>query len=176
MNLWINVIGFQIVWMVTVGGAARGIWWAGLPVLALFAAWQWRVSRVPKADFKLVVIAALLGFGIDSAFAASQWLHYQAPLPWPSFAPVWILVLWMGFALTLNHSMRFLRGHHLWAIAFGAIGGPVAYVAADRLWGAVQFEQPHWHVVVALGVAWAVVTPLLVASARHLARNEELPA
>ncbi len=174
MNLWLNVIGFQLVWMITVGGAARGLWWAGLPALALFAVWQWRVSRVPKSDFKLVLIAALLGFGVDSAFAASQWLHYQAPLPWPSLAPVWIVVLWMGFALTLNHSMQFLRGRTLWAIVFGAIGGPVAYVAADRVWGAVQFEQPDWRVLIALGIAWAVVTPMLVASAWHMARREEV--
>jgi hypothetical protein len=176
MNFWINLLGFQLVWMVTVGGAARGLWWAGLPVLAVFALWQWRVSRVPKSDMKLVAIAAVLGFAIDSAFAAAQWLHYQSPLPWATLAPVWILVLWVAFALTLNHSMQFLRGKMLWAVLFGAAGGPIAYLIADHVWGAVRIEQPGWPVLVALAIAWAVVTPALVECGRRLSRAEEVPA
>lgn len=176
MKLWMNIIGYQLVWMTTVGGAAHGLWWAGMPVLAVFAAWQWRASSVPWADLKLVLIAAVIGFAVDSAFAASQLLHYQTPLPSTLLAPIWILVLWMGFALTLNHSMQFLRGHMVWAVAFGAIGGPVAYLAADRFWGAVRFDQPMWQVIVALALAWAIVTPVLVASADHLSRAEAVPA
>ena len=176
MNFWINIIGFQLVWIITVGGAAHGLWWAGLPVLALFALWQRRVSHVPRADLKLVLIAALLGFAVDSAFAASQWLQYQAALPSPMLAPVWIVVLWISFALTLNHSLQFLRGRHVWAVLFGAVGGPVAYLLAGRGWGALNFGRPDWHVLLALALAWALVTPLLVAWADRLARNEAVPA
>ncbi len=176
MNFWINIIGFQLVWTITVAGAGRGLWWAGIPVLIAFAAWQWRVSDVPRADLKLVVLAALIGFVVDSAFAASQWLHYASAQPWPLLAPVWIVVLWMGFALTLNHSMQFLRGRWLLATGFGAIGGPVAYYAAHHVWGAVRFDAPNWLVFGALAIAWAAVTPLLVASAVCFARNEQAPA
>jgi hypothetical protein len=176
MNFWINLFGFQLVWVVTVSGAARGLWWAGLPVLAVFALWQWRVSRVPRSDMKLVVIAAVLGFAIDSAFAAAQWLHYQSPLPWPMLAPVWILVLWVAFALTVNHSMRFLRGRMLWAVLLGALAGPIAYLIADHVWGAIRIEQPGLPVLAALALAWAVVTPALVECGRRLAREEEVPA
>lgn len=176
MNFWINLLGYQLIWIVTVGGAARGLWWAGLPVLAVFGLWHWHVSRVPKSDLKLVIIAGVLGFAIDSVFAATQSLHYQAPLPSPSFAPVWILILWVAFALTLNHSMLFLRGKLLWAMLFGAIGGPIAYLIADRVWGAVRIEQPDWQVLLALALAWAVVTPALVEAGRRLTRDEELRA
>jgi len=176
MNLWLNIVGFQLVWTVTVAGAGRGLWWLGMPVLLVFAAWQCRVSKVPVADLKLVVIAAVLGFAIDSVFASMHWLQYASPRPWPLLAPVWIVVLWMGFALTLNHSMHFLRGRLVLAVLFGAVGGPVAYIAADRLWGAVRFDTPGWPALLALGLAWAVVTPVLVASAMRLARDEEAVA
>ncbi len=171
-NSWANFIGFQLVWLATVAGAGNGLWWAGVPVLALFAAWQYRVSRVPRADCKLVVLAAVLGFGVDSAFAASRWLEYSSAQPSAQLAPVWIIVLWMGFALTLNHSMQFLRGRYLLAILLGALSGPLAYLAAERLWGAVRFEAPQGPVLLALAIAWAVVTPLLVAISLRWASAE----
>ena len=54
MNILINVIGYQIVWMVTVGGAARGIWWAGLPVLARGGRFQ--ILEGPEKFGRFVVI------------------------------------------------------------------------------------------------------------------------
>ena len=176
MNLALNVIGFQLVWWTTVGGAARGLWWAGVPALALFALWQWHASPVRHSDLKLVLIAALTGFVTDSALAATDWLQYRAPSPWPWAAPVWIVVLWMAFALTLNHSMRFLRGHFGWAVLFGGICGPLAYVIAERIWGAVQLGPPLPAALAAIALGWALATPLLTTSAHRLARSEKVPA
>lgn len=176
MNIWANIIGFQLVWLAAVAGAGQGLWWAGLPVLALFAAWQYRVSRVPRADCKLVLLAALLGFGVDSAFASAQWLEYSSAQPWPLLAPIWIVVLWMGFALTLNHSMTFLRGRYLLAMLLGALSGPVAYLVAERVWGAVRIDTPQGPVLLALALAWAIVTPLLVAISVQWTRAENAAA
>jgi hypothetical protein len=163
-----NLLGYQAIWCAAVYGAANERWWLGLALLAPFALWQIARSRWPRADAALVLLAALIGFGVDSAFAASGWLRYASPLPDETLAPFWILAMWMAFALTLNHSLAFLKRHALAAIAIGALGGPLAYWVAGAKFGAVHISDPSWRVLLALGLAWAALVPLLARLAERL--------
>jgi hypothetical protein len=72
--------------------------------------------------------------------------------------PIWIIALWAGFATTLNRSLRWMRNKTLLAILFGAIGGPLAYIAAEKL-GAVTLTNTS---LVVLSFGWAILTPLLL--------------
>lgn len=176
MNLVLNALLFQGVWFATVAGAGAGYWWTGLPVLLAFAIWQLRTSRWPRADLALVGIGIVLGLLIDTALIGGGWLRFATPLPWAWLAPIWIIVLWAGFALTLNHSLAFLKGHFWWAVVFGALGGPLAYIGASRLFSAVQFAAPITEVALALGIAWAVATPVLMWLSQRLVAQEPKPA
>lgn len=168
MKRWLpNVIGFQLVWLATVAGAGMGLWWPGLLVLAVFAAWQLGCSHCPKADLKLVAAAVGLGLLVDSAWIWLGLLHFATPLPWDWLAPLWILVLWAGFALTLNHSLAALRQRPLLAVAFGALGGPLAYWFAGHTWKAATFTEGPWPYL-AIGLAWAVLTPALLSLSARL--------
>ncbi len=163
MKRWLpNAIGFQLVWLVTVAGAGMGLWWPGLVVLALFATWQIGCSHCPKADLKLAAVAVAVGLLVDSAWIWLGLLHFATPLPWTSLAPIWILVLWAGFALTLNHSLAGLRPYPALAVAFGALGGPLAYWFAASTWKAATIAEGPWPYV-AIGLAWALMTPVLLA-------------
>ncbi|HRG15199.1 MAG TPA: DUF2878 domain-containing protein [Pseudomonadota bacterium] len=176
MNVLINAALFQAVWFATVAGAGAGLWWCGLPVLVVFAIWQLRDSRWPRADVALLALGVLLGFAIDSLLIAGGWLRYATPLPSGQFAPVWILVLWAGFALTVNHSLAFLKSRPALALLFGALGGPLAYLGAARLFEAVAFTAPQAQTLIALAVAWAIAMPLLAAVAVRLVAREARPA
>ena len=44
-------------------------------------------------------------------------------------APFWMLALWIAFATTLNHSMRWLMHRPVVAAIGGAVFGPLAYLA-----------------------------------------------
>lgn len=176
MNIVVNAALFQVVWFATVAGAGAGFWWAGIPVLIGFAAWQLRQSPWPRADVALIGVGIVLGLVIDSLLIAGGWLRYATPLPSAELAPVWIVVLWAGFALTVNHSLSFLKRHLALALAFGAIGGPLAYLGAARLFDAVAFTAPQTQVVLALAIAWAIATPLLLAVASRLVAREQVAA
>ncbi|MCC6559900.1 MAG: DUF2878 domain-containing protein [Xanthomonadales bacterium] len=176
MNLVLNAVLFQCVWFACVAGAGAGYWWAGLPALALLAAWQLRVSHCPRAEAALLACAALLGFLIDSALALGGWLSYAAPLPFAGLAPVWIVALWAGFALTVNHSLAFLKHRYALAVLFGALGGPLAYLGAARGFAAVQFEAPLLEALLVLALAWAVATPLLLRLSTQFVAREGVPA
>ena len=172
MNIVLNVIGYQIVWCLSVWGAAHGRWWLSVLALLPFALWQLSISRHARSDAILALTALIIGFVIDSALAASGWLRYASPVPSTMLAPAWILVIWVGFALTLNHSMMFLKSRPAMAIGFGAIGGPLAYWFAGSAWGAVSFAQPWWPALLALALAWGVLTPALLAFAHRLVLQE----
>jgi len=168
MKRWLpNVIGFQLVWLVSVAGAGMGLWWPGLLVLAMFGAWQIGSSQCPRADLKLVAVVVALGLLVDSAWIWMGLLRFSTPLPWDWLAPIWILVLWAGFALTLNHSLAALRQRPALAVAFGALGGPLAYWFAGSTWKAATFADGPWPYL-AIGLAWAVLTPALLWLAARL--------
>jgi hypothetical protein len=120
----------------------------------------------------LLLCAAAIGFAVDSTFVQSGLLTYAAPLPWPRFAPVWIVALWMSFALTLNHSLAYLKSHLPLAALLGGIGAPLAYWAAARGWSALTFVAAPAFALTALAMAWALLAPALCVLARHLTRAE----
>ena len=163
MNLLGNIVGYQAVWFLAVYGAGAGRVWPALLAAALFALWQLAVSRERAADLRLIGMALALGMLIDGALARSGLLVYASAAPAlpPHGAPLWILALWVSFALTLNHSLRWLRGRLVPAVLTGAIGGPLAYLAAARLSGAVSFATPAWQALAGLALGWAVALALL---------------
>jgi hypothetical protein len=168
----VNALAFQACWVAFVAGGARGWWWLGFALLLPFAAWQLARSQWPRADVALVALSAALGFACDSMFAWTGMLDYATPVPWRGVAPVWIVGLWIAFALTLNHSLAFLKRRPLVAAALGAAAGPFAYWVADRAWQAVAVGAPALRTYLALAVAWGVMTPLLLALATRLALRE----
>jgi len=155
-----NLLAYQLLWCTTVYGAAHGWWWLGFVVLVPFAYWQIGHGPARTADSWLVAGALVLGFTLDSVLAATGQLHYASPVPSTQWAPAWILALWIGFALTLNHSMAWFKGRLLIGSAIGFVAGPLAYWFAGRTWGAVQFADPAWPALLALAVAWAILMPL----------------
>lgn len=162
-----NALGFQLVWLAAVVGAAYGWWWAGPATLIPFAIWQIATSRWPRADLLLMCGAAAGGFAIDSVWTLSGMMQFASPAPSTAWAPVWIVAMWMGFALTLNHSLSALKTHPWVAVMFGLLGGPLAYWIADRGWNAVEIV-PGALPYIALAIAWAIATPAMLYTAERL--------
>ena len=164
-----NVVGFQAVWMASIAGAGQGYAWPGPLAALVFVAAMLAFGGKTRQDLRMLALALPIGFLLDTAFAASGWLRYAEPTPWVFAAPVWIWSLWAGFALTLNHSMAFLRGRP-WACAlFGLVGGPLAYWTAAGAFDAVSFGVPVAWALAALAIGWAAVLPLLFGLDQRLA-------
>jgi hypothetical protein len=178
MTSWGNAIGNQIVWFCAVIGAGRDAWWPGVAAAAVFMLSHFAFARQTPAqraiDFRLLGIALLIGVLLDGSIAASGLARYAADeLTLPSGgAPLWILGLWVSFALTLRHSMRFLLERPLIAVLLGAIGGPLAYLGAARGWQAIVFAEPRWAAVVALAFGWGIAIPLLTTLAARWSQTE----
>lgn len=171
MGALLNFVGFQIVWVLAVGGAAKGLWWPGLAGLLVYAVVQLLLSKWPLADLLLMLSACVVGCLADTLLIQLGLLAYANPVPFPSLAPAWIAFLWLAFALTINHSMSWLKGRWMLAVLFGLIGGPLVFWLAERYWAAVRIAEPKWQGLLALGIEWALMTPLLLLMAAFFMRR-----
>ncbi|MGM0562913.1 MAG: DUF2878 domain-containing protein [Pseudomonadota bacterium] len=145
----LNFLAFQGVWAACVLTAARGHIWLGLLSALAFALVTLSVSHYRRADLSLMALAVVLGGSLDTLWSWIGWMDYAAS-PWGHLAPPWILGLWFAFAMTLNHSLAWLRFRPAALAALAAMACPLSYYAGHRL-GAVE-----WHFVPGL----LVVTPL----------------
>ena len=170
MRFWGNLIGYQAVWFCAVIGAGRGLAWTGVLAAAAFIAWQLWLSQNRAVEIRLLALALVLGSLVDGMPAAHGWAQYAAPWPSVAFVPVWILALWAAFSQTITQSLALLMRHVGLAIAFGAVGGPLAYLGASRGFDAVTLVQPDSRALVWLAVGWGFAMPTLAIAARRWSR------
>jgi len=160
MRLAGNFIAFQLGWFACVLGAANGLPWFGPLVVVAVVLFHLASSRRPGRELRLVVAAMLLGLVVDSLLLATGWLRYPTGQWLPGVAPYWIVAMWGLFATTLNVSMAWLRGRPVLAVLMGGTGGPLSYVAGEKL-GAIELA-PALPALTALAIAWALAMPLLM--------------
>ena len=156
-----NVFGYQGVWLACVAGASAGLVWPGVVASLAFAAATLIFAGQRSADLRTLAIAAPLGFGLDSLLVSAGWLTYSPAGPASVLAPVWIGAIWLSFALTLNHSLAFLRPHRAVSALLGLAGGPFAYWSASKAFGVIEFAQPAGTTMLVVGLCWAALLPLV---------------
>jgi hypothetical protein len=163
----INVAGLNVGWFASVLGAAHGWSWIGPAVVAGLLALHLALNGPRRAELLVAAAAVGVGFAVDTSLIAGG--VYQ-PARWLLAAPLttlWLLAMWVNFALTLNVALRGLQGRWGVVAVLGLIFGPNAYYAGERL-GALAFRDPMLPHLAAVGVAYAVAVPLLMAAAKRL--------
>lgn len=170
---FINFAFFQALWFACILGAARGLVWPGLLLLACFLLWQLWPGRRARGDVGLILVCAAVGLALDTLWIRFGLIRYQAPVPYEDWAPLWIIALWITLGLTLNHSLAWMR-RYLWAsVALGALGSPLSYYAGSRL-GAAELPEDLTAPMLAFGLSWAVLIPALVYLSSKLS-EEKIP-
>lgn len=159
-----NFIAFQAVWLACVLSASRGLVWPGLMAGGLFALVTIVAGRSRSADLQLVAWAVVLGGLLDSLWAWLGWMDYAAA-PWGFWAPPWILGLWLGFAMTINHSLAWLRFKPVILAGLAAVACPFSYYAGHRL-GALEWQYTPGLLVVT-PLSWAGLLAWLSYTNRH---------
>lgn len=161
----INFILFQAAWFACVAGAAEGMPWLGVTVTFFVLAWHLYQANLYKLELKLILSVLTIGAIFDQATLYFHLINYVHHGWSTSIVPVWILALWLGFATTLNVSLSWMQGRTILAVIFGAVGGPLAYLAAQKL-GAVVLASTASYVVLSIG--WAILTPFFLNFSRRL--------
>ncbi|MEM9056945.1 MAG: DUF2878 domain-containing protein [Pseudomonadota bacterium] len=161
----INIVLFKLGWVACVLGAARDMAWVGLVAVAVIAAVHLALASSPRREMVVLAAAAVVGVVWESLLVNQGLLDYgQTSSPY-GVAPNWIVAMWVLFATTLNVSMNWLKKHPLLAVVAGGVGGPMAFVAGEKM-GAVQFSEGLLSLTV-IGIGWALLLPLLVSVSRR---------
>lgn len=160
----VNAVFLQLLWFAAILGAAGEWMLPALTGFGLYTCWHLLCSDRRQQDVALAAIAVVIGFTLDSFWVQLHWLSFNFSLSPTGMAPLWILMLWAGLGLTVNHSMRWLQSRLVLAGILAAVSAPCSYFAASRL-GAVVILEPAM-LFTALSFSWALVIPGLLALAR----------
>jgi len=160
MALYIkNLVLFKLGWVACVMLAA-----AGQPVMATLVVAAVVVAHLVTVPVKskesmLLVSAAVIGMTWESLLVRFGIVSYPGYTVAAALAPYWIVAMWVLFATTINHGLRWIKRSWIVASAAGLIGGPLAFFSGAQL-GAVEFSNTLL-ALVSIGVGWAVLLPTL---------------
>ncbi|MFT6984641.1 MAG: hypothetical protein ACJAT7_000438 [Psychromonas sp.] len=164
---WVSFIWFQAIWLLAVVYTDQAVL---LLLLSLFA--HFLVSPTRASDLLNLLAITLLGCAGDylltyiGVFTFTD--HY--------FIPLWLILLWTHFAVTLNHGLSWLEKLPLYArILFGAVFGTLSYYAGYKM-GAVTLHSNLLLSLFALSVIWATLLPVytLLASLNRMRCDDDI--
>ncbi|WP_417614769.1 DUF2878 domain-containing protein [Oceanisphaera sp.] len=152
---WTQLLGFEGFWLLAVAGQNQ---WVLLTALLLVLHFVFTPSR--RADIGVLWLA-LAGMTIDLMLTVTGVFFFDH---WP----LWLGVLWIGFVLTLGHSLRWMRRLPAWLLMMvGALAGTTSYLTGWQL-GAVTLPLGLWPSVLVLASLWSALLPILVRLDQHL--------
>ena len=153
MAMLINLALMQVSWFACVLGAANDLPWAGVLVTLAVVAWHLLRTTQPRKETMVLLGALVVGIALDSALASSGLMTFASGTVVTGLTTPWMLSLWLGFATTLNASLRWLMTRPLFAVLFGAAGGPLAYWSGAKL-GAIALNGAALGLL-CIGLGWA---------------------
>lgn len=166
----LNYAAYQVGWLAAVFGAAAGYGQEGGTLALLLTAGHVVLARQRAAELGLVAAATLTGAAVETWQIASG--TYAALADWsPGGAPpLWLLALWAQFATTFRMSLWTIVRRPLVAAAFGAAGGPIAFLAGARI-GAAVLGTPIDMTMLRLAAAWGLALAVLASLAGAVDRR-----
>lgn len=153
MKTAINIGIYQMIWFLCVFWGNIGAF-GGLVLIVV----HFVLSDKKREDLRMAGFLLFFGLVVDGTLVKIGFFSFTTP-GFP--LPFWLMVIWVGLAITPNHSLAWMKHKPGLSLFFGAIGGPAAYWAGVRL-GAATF---HWELVpslISLAVVWAALWTVIM--------------
>lgn len=147
--MWVNLIGFNLIWL---GLVAIGNSFIVVALLMLAAHLYWCANI--NIELCLIFIVSVIGTLVDSILTHYGVFDFAGVQP----IPYWLMVLWLAFACTLSHGLRYLTGSVRLQFIIGSTLAPLSYIAGERL-SAVSFGYSTLYSYFILAILWG---PLMV--------------
>ncbi|KEK27581.1 DUF2878 domain-containing protein [Shewanella xiamenensis] len=110
-------------------------------------------------DFSTMIKVGLLGIAIDTLLTLFGVFEFTV-LPW------WLACLWLHFALSLHHSLVFMRALPIiLQVILGGVFGSLSYIAGAQF-NAVTLPFGESISMIILAVVWTILLPLFIKISR----------
>lgn len=162
-----NAVIYQVGWFACVLGAAWGHGSTGAGLALVLVAVHLALAEHPGRELPLLLAAGTVGIVADTLHARFGVLNFNGHEA-GQLAPLWIVALWIQFGTVLHFCMKWLSRRYLLAAVLGLVGGPMSFLAGERL-GAATFGEPRLACLAILALTWSIALPLLVAIADRFA-------
>lgn len=164
----INYALYQIGWFACVLGGASQRPWTGCLIALILIGVHLALSVERSLEVRLVVLATSVGAVVEMMQIAAGTYRFTSGTVTDALPPPWLLAMWAQFATTFRFSLRSVITRPVPAMLFGAVGGPIAFLAGERL-GAVTLLPPLAYGLLRLSISWAIALVIFSAAVRRVA-------
>ena len=113
MFILINILSIYTYWVACYWGAANNSFYLGPAIAILYFIFHFLVISEKRKEFKFLAYCLVVGFFFESILYYSGLIKYNGLLIQKySIVPFWVLILWMGFSLTMFHSFKWIIGRY----------------------------------------------------------------
>lgn len=129
IHVVVNAILFQLAWFSLV---MDKILLGSLCVTAMMAHVIWQAKHTYRV---LIFLCCVVSLGVISDTGLSMLSVYEfqnTTLDFP-FIPIWLVLLWIGFALTLNLALNWLVSQLKFSLILFSVFGPLSYWLGSQL-------------------------------------------
>lgn len=163
----VNYLAYQAGWFAAVVGAGLGDGTAGAAIAAALIGLHLWLTRERGVELQLLAVATITGLVVEAWQLQAGTYRTLSGAATASVPPLWLLALWAQFATTFRYSLRHVLARPAVAVLFGALGGPVAFLAGERL-GAVELTTPLVPGLLRLALGWMLALAMFSWATRAL--------
>ena len=142
-------------WFACVLGGASHRPWTGFAIAMILVGVHLALSVQRSLEVRLVVLATAVGAVVEMMQIAAGTYRFTSGTLTDALPPPWLLAMWAQFATTFRFSLRSVITRPVPAVLCGAAGGPIAFLAGERL-GAVSLLPPLEYGLLRLSISWAI--------------------
>ncbi|WLD59520.1 DUF2878 domain-containing protein [Salinispirillum sp. LH 10-3-1] len=147
---WMHGVIYQATFFITV--MLGNIWALAWSALLLFTV----VFKQPKPVLAFIALVTVGGYCVDLLIQAAGLIQFTGNT---LLGPIWLFVLWIGFANVIWHLAW--RIPMLWLqILLGAVSGPLSYFGGAKLGAAEPMDTAG---IIAYSLWWAFAFPAGIA-------------
>tara|TARA_B100000029_G_C17432885_1_gene908551 strand:- start:86 stop:604 length:519 start_codon:yes stop_codon:yes gene_type:complete len=156
-----NIISFYIYWWVSIWAASEEKYFIG-PLLAVISfIIHFVVIEEKMKELYLLLVCFIIGILLENSFINFGIIEYKGILfEFYGISPLWVLLLWIGFGLTLFHSSIFILGKFKLSFLLGFIFGPIIYFSAHKF-GSLTLKLSYLHSYLILGISMGLIVLLI---------------
>ena len=174
MSPLINYTLYQAGWFACVLGGASHRPWTGFLIAVILIGVHLTLSLERSLEARLVIVVTAVGAVVEIVQIAAGTYRFTSGTVNDALPPPWLLAMWAQLATTLRFCLRRVITRPVFAALFGAAGGPIAFLAGERL-GAVTLLPPLTQGLLRLSISWTIALVVFSAVVRRVTTERDAP-